>query len=151
MEPLFRLMLSRPAMAQSEDAPSIHLSQNSQFQVALGQAQLSEKRREAMKTVARNYIIDPQFVGDPKSLTLYENLKKLDVALDDLEGKQTVTNTDVVNAVQAVFAATPADLVNANTLDAPTASLRDSSDSDKASARGTSALNRRSYESVKGY
>jgi len=39
METLFGLVLTRPAIAQSEDAPSIRLAQNSQFQAALGQVQ----------------------------------------------------------------------------------------------------------------
>lgn len=38
METLFRLVLKRPAVSQSEDAPSIELSQATDFQAELGQA-----------------------------------------------------------------------------------------------------------------
>jgi len=126
MEPLFRFVLKRPAIAQSEDAQSIRLSQNSQFQASLGQAQQSVNRREAMKTVARQFARGPSFVGDPKSLSLYEGLMKLDADLDELEKKQKVTNADVAKAVEDAFGTTPDDLVKKKTLEVPLASLKDS-------------------------
>jgi hypothetical protein len=73
MEHLFRLVLTRPAVAQDGNKPSVRLAQNSQFQAALGQAQQSRTRREAMKAV-------------------HDQLKTLDVAFDAVEKKQAVTN-----------------------------------------------------------
>ncbi len=111
METLFRFVLKRPAIAQSEETPSIRLAQDSEFQAALGQAQQSEKSREAMKAVASQFIKGPAFVGDPKDLDLYDQLKMLDVALNDLEKKDEVTNGDVVKAIVDTFRAEPAELV----------------------------------------
>jgi hypothetical protein len=119
-------MLRRPAIAQSDDPPSIRLSQNSQFQAALGKAQESGRPKEAMKTVARQFTKDPNFVGDPKSLAHYESLRKLDVTLDDLQKKHKVTNADIVKAVQDAFGTTPQDLVKKKTFDGAVTSLKDS-------------------------
>ncbi|HUQ70631.1 MAG TPA: hypothetical protein VM165_13970, partial [Planctomycetaceae bacterium] len=93
MENLFRLALARPAITQSEETPSIQLAQNSPFQAALGQAQQADKRRDALKAAARQFINSPGFVGDPKALAIYAGLKTLRTKLDALE-----TNDDVVNA-----------------------------------------------------
>jgi len=126
METLFRFVLTRPAIAQSEDAPSIRLAQDSEFQAALGQAQQSEKPREAMKVVARQFIKDPTFVGDPKNLALYDQLKKLDAGLDDLERSKEVTTGDVVKVIVDAFGAEPAELVRNGLIDGVMVSLRDS-------------------------
>jgi hypothetical protein len=125
-ESLFRLVLKRPPVSQSEETPSIPLAQNSNFQVSLNQAQQSENRRDAMKSVARNFIKDPLFVGNPKDLALYEKLKKLKKALDELEGNKKITKTEMIKAVEDAFDAKPDDLVRNKILDVPMASLRDS-------------------------
>jgi len=126
METLFRFVLTRPAIAQGEDTPSIRLAQNTQFQASLSQAQQSEKPREAMKAVARQFIKDPTFVGDPKSLALYDQLKKLDAGLDDLERSKEVTTGDVVKVIVDAFGAEPAELVKSGLIDGAMVSLRDS-------------------------
>lgn len=119
METLFRLLLTRPAITQSEEAPSIHLAQNSQFQAALGQAQQSQNPRDDLKAVAR------QFIGDSKVLTIYNELKELRAELDALEPKKNVTNAEVAKAIEDAFGKKPADLVKNKNLDAPMASLKD--------------------------
>ena len=126
METLFRLVLTRPAVSQSEDAPSIPLTQNSQFQAALGQAQQSKNPREALKAVANQFITTQAFVGDPKNLALYGELRKLQNELDTLEPKKNVTNDHVAKAIEDSFGAKPADLVKNKTLEAPLDSLKDS-------------------------
>jgi hypothetical protein len=126
METLFRFILTRPAIAQREDLSSIHLSQNTKFQAALGKAQKSDNVREALKVVARQFIATPVFVGDPKSLPVYDQLKELGVAFDALEQKKNVTNAEVVKAIEDAFGSKPADIVEKKTLDAPMASLKDS-------------------------
>ena len=47
MEHLFRLVLTRPAIAQDESTPSVRLAQDSDFQAALGQAQQQERKAGA--------------------------------------------------------------------------------------------------------
>lgn len=127
MEHLFRLVLTRPAIAQDESTPSVRLAQDSDFQASLGQAQQEERtRREAMKTVARLFMGTAGFVGDPKNLPLHDPLKELDATLDELEEKQDVTNADLADAIEGAFGKEPADLIQAGTLNAPIAALRDS-------------------------
>ena len=126
METLFRFILKRPAIAQSEDAPSIRLAQASQFQAALGQAQQDPKPREALKTVARQFVGTPTFIGDPKKLDIFEKLTKLSVDLDGLEKKKNVPNADVSKAIEDSFGDKPANLVKNKTLDPFLATLKDS-------------------------
>jgi len=126
METLFRFVLKRPAIAQSEDTPSIRLAQDSQFQAALGQAQQDRKPREALKTVARQLVGTPAFIGDPKKLAIFEKLIKLNVDLDALEKKKNVLNADVAKAIEDSFGTKPANLVINKTLDPFLATLKDS-------------------------
>ena len=65
MEALFRILLTRPAITQDENAPSVALAQNSQFQAALGQAQQNKNPRDALKAAARQFISTAAFVGGP--------------------------------------------------------------------------------------
>ena len=55
MENLFRLVLTRPPVEQDEQAPSIRLAQDSDFQAALGQRRRTAGT-EAMKAVAREFL-----------------------------------------------------------------------------------------------
>jgi len=55
MEPLFRLALMRPAVAQDPANPSIRIAQDSSFQKALAEASRVERPREALQRVARCY------------------------------------------------------------------------------------------------
>ena len=126
METLFRFVLKRPAIAQSEDAPSIRLSQDTEFQAALGEAQKSDKVRESMKVVARQFIATPVFVSHPKNLSLYDQTKKLSILLDALEKKELVTNAEVSQKIEEAFGAPPANIINRQTFDALMSSLKDS-------------------------
>jgi len=126
METLFRFVLTRPAIVQREDAPSIRLAQNTAFQAALGQAQSSQNPREALKAVARQFITSPNFVGHPKKLPIQAQLKELSDALNGLEPNKKVTRAEVAKVIEDAFGATPADLVKNKTLDGPMASLKDS-------------------------
>ncbi len=126
METLFRLVLKRPAIEQSEDAPSICLAQDSQFQAALGQVQQDPKPREALKTVARQFVGTPVFIGDPKKLAIFEKLVKLSVDLDALEKKKNVPNADLAKAIEDSFGSKPANLVKNKTLAPFLSNLKDS-------------------------
>ncbi len=127
MEHLFRLVLTRPAVAQDDSAPSLRLTQATAFQAALSQAQQQDRtRREAMKTVARQFMGTAQFVGDPGKLPIQGPLEALDAALDALETQLSVSNADLARAIEDAFGRTPADLRRDGTLTAPIAALRDS-------------------------
>lgn len=126
METLFRLMLKRPAITQDENAPSVGLAQNTQFQAALGQVQQNQNPRDALKVVARQFITTAGFIGGPKSLSIYDKLKALGLALDALEPNNAVTNAEAAKAIEDAFKKKPADLVKAKDLDAPMAALKDS-------------------------
>ncbi|WP_347888549.1 hypothetical protein ABHF54_01785 [Nitrosomonas europaea] len=126
METLFRLLLKRPAIIQDEDAPSVRLAQNTQFQAALGQAQQNQNPRDAFKAVARQFITTAGFVGGPKNLPIYDKLKALGLALDALEPNMAVANADVDKVIEDAFKKKPADLVKDRDLDAPMAALKDS-------------------------
>lgn len=126
METLFRLLLTRPAITQDEGAPSVRLAQNSQFQAALGQAQQNQNPRDALKAVARQFIATAGFVGGPKNLPIYDELKALGLSLDALEPKKAVTNAEVAKAIEDAFKKKPADLVKDKDLEAPMAALKDS-------------------------
>jgi hypothetical protein len=126
MENLFRLVLTRPPIVQDEDAPSVRLEQNTPFQTALAQAQQSQDPRTALKAVARQFIASAGFVDDPTSLPVYDQLQALAAALDPLERKATVSNADLVKAIEQAFNKKLPDLLKSKVFDAPTASLRDS-------------------------
>ena len=126
MENLFRLVLTRPAVTQSEETPSIPLSQNTAFQAGLGQAQQQENKRSAMKAIARAYIAGTLFTGDPAAMPLRPKVKALAAALDELEEKDVLTNTETAKAIETAFEKKAADIVKDKILEAPVESLKDS-------------------------
>ena len=126
MENLFRLLLTRPAVAQDEKVPSIRLAQDSQFQIALAQAHQNQNPRRALKAVASQFMTTPNFVGDPTTLPMHAKLKALGARLDALERNATVSNTEVCVAIEDELGEKPAKLVNDHALDGPIANLKDS-------------------------
>jgi len=126
VETLFRLVLTRPAIAQSEDAPSIRLSQDSPFQAAIAQAKQNKSPREALKAASRQFVASPNFTGDPKSIAIYEKLRKLSFEFDAVEKNKNLTNADVIKVIENAFGVKPSELIRKKTLEAPIASLKDS-------------------------
>jgi len=126
METLFRLVLTRPAVAQSEEAPSIRLAQDTEFQASLGKAQQGDRPRETMKAVAQQFIKSPSFVGDPRALAFHDELQTFGAQLDELERSEEVSNGDVVRVVVDVFGIEPPQLVDDDRMVAAVASLKDS-------------------------
>jgi len=126
MENLFRLVLTRPPVVQDESAPSIRLAQDSAFQTALAQAHENQNPRRALKAAARQFMITPNFVGDPTGLPIHAELKALGAQLDTLEKNASVSNTNIADAIEHEFGETPAKLIDDHTLDGPTADLKDS-------------------------
>lgn len=125
-EVLFRMVLKRPAVAQSEEAASIRLAQDSPLQAALGQALHSEKPREALKAAARQYAAGPDFLGAAERLPLRDPLRAFAAALAELETKERVTNGELVKAVEDAFGSKPAELTNADAFKVSMTRLKDS-------------------------
>lgn len=125
METLFRLVLTRPAVDQSDDRPSIPLSQATDFQAALGAAQNQEDPREAMKTVAQRFVASAEFVGSPDALPDADKVKALSAGLDPMEEEEDVSNGDVAGLIEDVYGAKPANLVKNKTLEPALEALRD--------------------------
>lgn len=126
MENLFRLVLTRPAIAQDAETPSIRLEQNSPFQAALEKAAQGENPREALKALAREFIASAAFVETPQQLEIAGQLAALAAGLDALERKSTVSSANLAKAVEDAFGKKPAELIKSKLLDAPLAALRDS-------------------------
>ncbi len=126
MEALFRFILTRPPVTQSEEAPSIPLSQKSEFQAALGKALQDKNPRNALQAAARKFIKTTAFTGDPKDFSLYEQIKELSGKLDLLEKNKDLTNAEVSSAIEEAFGATPAAIVSGTILNKPTTSIKDS-------------------------
>src|SRR5687768_16102441 len=103
MEPLFRLVLMRPAIAQDPGNPSIDLAQDSPFQQGLADAAAAENAREALLRHARAFVAEPDFVGDPDTTPLAAQLAAFSFIVDELQSGQSVSNTRVVNAVEEAF------------------------------------------------
>jgi hypothetical protein len=125
MENLFRMVLTRPAVLQNPDAPSIPLEQNSPFQLALQQAQQAGNLRASLKGIARQFVSTPGFVADPKSLAVFAPLQALALALDTLQQKKTVSNTDLIKAIEEAFGKKIADIIRNKELDTPLTAIRD--------------------------
>jgi hypothetical protein len=127
MEPLFRLALVRPAVAQDPDNPSIRLSQDSPFQRDLAEALSTEGPREESQKVARDFVTNNGFIGNPGANPLSDQLTALAAPLDRLERQAAVSHADVVAAVKEAFDSNPRVLVQEEgALDDPMARLRDS-------------------------
>jgi hypothetical protein len=126
METLFRLTLSRPAVAQDENNPSIPLAQNTPFQLALAQASQASDKREALKTVSRQFVASNLFSGDPKKLPQFSKLGALRTALDEQESRDNVTNDDLVAAINTAFGKSPAQIIADNATTSSITSLKDS-------------------------
>jgi hypothetical protein len=126
VETLFRLVLTRPAISQREDMPSIALQQASPFQVELTRAGETSTPREGLRRVARQFVGGQEFVGAPASLPLTDRLEKLAISLDNLERIANPPRADIVKAITDAFGQAPIDLVNGNVLAPLMARLRDS-------------------------
>ncbi|MFP4367576.1 MAG: hypothetical protein ACLFQA_10820, partial [Bacteroidales bacterium] len=126
METLFRLMLTRPAMEQNEESPSIKLAQNTTFQAALGRAWQKKDPRSALKEEALKFIKSKDFTGFPEELAIYPQLKILKELLNEIEKKKSVTRTELVKAAEEAFGTDLAGIFSKKQLDTAVRSLKDS-------------------------
>jgi hypothetical protein len=128
MEPLFRMMLARPAVSQDPANPSIDTTQDSPFQQALAKAatETSPPPRDAYQSLARAFVAGPDFIGEPAANPFNAQLAALAIALGKLEAAATVSHARVVKAVQAAFGSPPEEVTKDPAVAAAGVRLRDS-------------------------
>lgn len=124
MESLFTFNLVRPPVEQSADAPSIQLTQSSNFQAALAQA--AQGGRAAVKRIASQYVASAGFVPAVESLPHGPRLLLLTAVLDQAQDVPGVARNQVVDGVEKVLAAKIADFVAAAETNTVLTRLRDS-------------------------
>ena len=110
MEPLFRLMLLRPAVAQDPDNQSIELSSGTALQnalVGLGQGDIRDKAVQHAKAFANSQ----NFIAEPEIHPLADALEKLTKSLDETENGQEITQEGLDQLVQDSFGKTPSNTV----------------------------------------
>jgi hypothetical protein len=126
MEPLFRFVLVRPAVAQDPENPSIDLAQETPFQQKLAEAAKAEQAYPALLRTAREFVNTPDFIGSLDANPLVDQLEKFGLALDDLENDPAVSHDRVVDAVEDAFGAVPGQLVQRTEFNTAMQNLRDS-------------------------
>jgi hypothetical protein len=127
MEPLFRLTLRRPPVAQDPESPSISLVQDSDFQSALSQGLGTLQPRPAVQRLARSFVAEAEFIGSPEANPLHRQLTAFARALDDLDQSPTVSSAEVAQAVRNAFEdQDPEALVQSSAYSSSMRRLRDS-------------------------
>ncbi|QWB21939.1 MULTISPECIES: hypothetical protein [Streptomyces] len=141
MEPLFRLALLRPAIAQDPDDAGIELAQQTDFQRALTAAAGAADPRTELRRVVGEYVAGPLFVGRPEQAPLAKETARFMAGLDRLPAPtRAVVDTrpgaaaphppslrdTVIAAVRDAFGAAPAEVVQGAPYKDAVARLRDS-------------------------
>jgi len=103
MENLFRLMLSRPAVAQDPQNPSVELAQETPYQGALRDAVASGRGRAGIEAAGTAYVAGSDFIGDPAVNPFSRQLATLAAVLDQLENRDHLTPKDLSDAVRTAF------------------------------------------------
>ncbi|MFB7494521.1 hypothetical protein ACFC09_07400 [Streptomyces sp. NPDC056161] len=146
MEPLFRLALLRPAIAQDPENPSVELSQQTDFQRALSVASSTPDPRPELRRVVGEYVAGPLFVGKPEQAPLAKETARFAATLDRLPALASARaaaaavetrpgpaapsppslRDTVIAAVRDAFGVAPADVVQSAPYKDAVARLRDS-------------------------
>ena len=126
MEPLFRLMLVRPAVAQDPENPSIDLTQNSPLQDGLRHLPPGDGQRGGAKRLGAGYAGSADFIGNPDENPFAAQLAKLAAELDRLEAVKNVKPKDLRDAIEASFGAAAKNVVQDDNFARMLARLRDS-------------------------
>ncbi|MEV6423985.1 hypothetical protein [Streptomyces sp. NPDC051662] len=144
MEPLFRLALLRPAIAQDPDNPSVELAQQTDFQQALAAASSTPDPRTELRRVAGGYVAGPLFIAGPEQTPLAKETAKFVATLDRLPAPARAAGAapaarsgaappfppslrdTLIAAVRDAFGAVPADVVQSAAYKTAVARLRDS-------------------------
>src|SRR5262249_27606938 len=125
MENLFRLTLTRPAVSQDPQQPSIQLDQASGYQDALRAAVASGAGRPSRPR--RRSSLPPMTSSRASTKPpLGQQLDELTDRLDALEAESTVSWQKVRTAVKDVFGSPAGDVVNAEPFRETVRRLRDS-------------------------
>ncbi|KAF2276155.1 uncharacterized protein EI97DRAFT_467385 [Westerdykella ornata] len=125
-EPLFRFLVLRPPVAQNPDAPSISLSQASDFQKTLSAALKSNDPRGQSEAAARAFVASDAFVGQPGLTDFQRKLAQLGSLLDEASFGGTLSLRSVVAAIKKAFGKEPGDVIKSNEYKTLLANLRDS-------------------------
>ncbi len=119
-------MLTRPAIEQSKDAPSIKLAQNTPFQAALANAWKNSDPRKALKAEAAKYVKSKNYVRSAEDLPVSHQLMTLSASLDALEAKKTISRADLSKAADEAFGNSPGTPGNRKMLADSAVALKDS-------------------------
>jgi len=125
MEPLFRFVLNRPPVAQDPANPSIRLTQDSPYQIALRRLDGSGNR-EGIKNLAIAFIENPQFIGGPEETPLGKSIGELADKLDALEREEDLGAGAVAQAITSAFGKSASALAGSDDFKQASARLRDS-------------------------
>jgi hypothetical protein len=125
MEPLFRFVLNRPAVAQDPANPSIQLAQDSPYQTALRRFEGSGNR-EGLTKLAVGFIASDLFIKSPEDTPLHGAIATLCAKLDELGRQETLTPDDLRQAIKAAFDGGSADAAGSERFDSAASRLRDS-------------------------
>ncbi|MCA2225917.1 hypothetical protein [Nonomuraea aurantiaca] len=120
-------MLTRPAVAQDPDNPSIPLSQDTPFQQSLREAVEAPQRRTAIEEAATAFVAGPEFIGDPADTPLGAELDELAGRLDEMETVDGSASPEMVReAIVDVFGTDPNDVIELADFKNAVRRLRDS-------------------------
>ena len=125
MENLFRLVLSRPAVAQDPQNSSIELARDTHYQSALRDAVVSGRGRAGIEEAGTAYVAGPDFFGNPAANPLASQLATLATQLDQLENRDHLTPRDLGDAVRVAFGQDPHYVVITEIFGSVGARLRD--------------------------
>jgi hypothetical protein len=111
MEPLFRIMLVRPAVGAEKPAPKVRMGTATPLTRAYADAR--RNRGQQLKDAARRFEKTPAMVRDAAELPGHDALRALDQALRRLVGgrRAAVNNAAVAEAIQAATGSAPGDIV----------------------------------------
>jgi len=126
METLFKFTLSRPAVEQAPNSPSIPLAQRTTFQDAIAAVLGNDVARDKRRAVASAYVASNDFVPDPRALEHATQWEAFGSALDTLEQSENVTHAGVVEVAESALQEKLAKVIERKELANNSRRLRDS-------------------------
>ena len=125
MESLFKFVLQRPAVKKEKDQ-IIDLTQNSNYQAELAASIGKENPRKILKSASKKYVNGPNFIADVNDLTMADKVRAFKEKLDDLVKKDSITQSELKNAVKDTLGKTSTAILNDNGFKKMLQGLRDS-------------------------
>lgn len=126
METLFRFLLDRHAVEQSEPDSNIDLSQNSNYQAALATSIGDPNPRAVLRAVSRQFVQSSTYTTSIGNLSIHSALKLFSAELDNLENKSAITPAEMAKAIKDSFGSTPNATLKQQQYTDAVSSLRDS-------------------------